>query len=336
MAPVGGAFVTIPPASYTLEYPYSRTTGKVVGAFLTGVRDGRLLGIRCGDKVLCPPLEYDPETGEELAHDFVPVGPGGTVETATWIARPTRKHPFQTPFAFALIKLDGADTALVHAVKASGPEAVKKGTRVVAQFRQERTSAITDLYFAPEDEAEDGYVPPGEGEVEMTEHLISLDFEEPLSDHRTRFAQGLLDGKFIGARSPASGKVYFPSKGYDPLERVRMSEADEVELAHTGTVVSYTIITPVQYYGQEETEPYIRCAILLDGSDQPIGQQDIKDIKPDEFRAGMRMRAIFRPKEQRSIEGMDNRWGSTADVIERWEPTGEPDVPFEQYREHVF
>jgi uncharacterized OB-fold protein len=328
--------VAIPPASYTLEYPYSRTTGKVVGAFLTGVRDGRIIGIRCGDKVLCPPMEHDPETGEELAHDFVPVGPGGTVETATWIAKPTRKHPFQTPFAFALIKLDGADTAMVHAVKASSPDAVKKGTRVLAQWRDERKSAITDLYFAPEAEATDSYVPPGEGEVEMTEHLISLDFVEPLSEHRVRHAEALLDGRFVGAKSPASGKVFFPSKGYDPLSRVRMTAADDVELPFTGTVVSYTVITPVQYYGQEETEPYIRAAVLLDGADTTLGQQDIRDIPIDEFRSGLRVRAILRPKEERSVEGMDNRWGNVGNVVERWEPTGEPDVPFEEYREHVF
>ncbi len=132
-------------ASYTLEYPYSRTTGKVVGAFLTGIRDGRIMGIRCGDKVICPPLEFDPETGAELAHDFVPVGPGGTVETATWIARPTRKHPFQTPFFFALIKLDGADTPLLHAVDAGSEDKLAKGTRVVARWADEPCGGITDL-----------------------------------------------------------------------------------------------------------------------------------------------------------------------------------------------
>ena len=328
--------MAIPPARYTLEYPYTRTTGKVVGAFLTGVRDGRLLGIRCGDRVLCPPLEYDPETGDELAPEMVEVGPGGTVETATWIAEPTRKHPFQEPFAFALIRLDGADTPLVHAVKAASPDAVRKGTRVMAQWRPERRSAITDVYFVPEADAADAYVPPGEGEVEMTEHLISLDFEETLSPHRQRYAQGLLDGRFIGARSPASGKVYIPSKGYDPIERVRMTEADDVELPHTGTVVSYTVITPVQYYGQEETDPYIRASILLDGADQPLGQQDIRNIAVEDFRSGLRVKASFRPPGERSVESVDNRWGGTGEVIDHWQPTGEPDVPFDEYSEHVY
>ena len=326
----------LPPISYTLEYPYTRTVGPVVGPFLTGLRDGRILGIRCGERVLCPPLEFDPDTGDTLPPDFVEVGPGGTVEGVTWIAVPTRKHPFDEPFAFALIRLDGADTAMVHAVKAGGPDEVTVGSRVRAQYREERASAITDLYFAPEAQAEDRYFPPGEGEVEITEHLISLSFSEPLADHRARFAKGLLAGKFIGQKSPASGKVYIPSKGYDAIERVLMDESCDVELPHTGTIVSYTIITPVQYYGQKETEPYIRASVILDGADVPLGQQDIRNIPIDDFEAGIRVRAVFKPESERTLLDMDNRWGGTGTCLDHWEPTGEPNVPFEKFSEHVF
>ena len=52
-----------------------------------------------------------------------------------------------------------------------------------------------------------------------------------------------------------------------------MSEADDVELAQTGTVTNYTVVTP-QYYGQEETEPFVRTTISLDppgGSLMPPG-----------------------------------------------------------------
>jgi uncharacterized OB-fold protein len=322
--------------SYKIEYPYTRTTGPVVGRFLTALRDGKLIGIRCGKRVICPPIEFDPETGKELARDYVDVGPGGVVRTWTWIAEPTTKHPFQEPFAFALIQLDGADTTLAHAVKARGPEAMSTGMRVRAQWRKERKSAISDVYFVPEDDAKNDYVPPGQGEVEITEHLISLSFAEPMHAYRKRYADGLLAGKFIGQKSPASGKVYIPSKGYDPIERVVMTEKDDVEVKPTGTVVAYTVITPVQYYGQKETEPYIRASILLDGADQPLGQQDIRDIPVAEFRPGLRVRAIFKPPGERDLGEMDNRWGSTGQVLARWERTGEPDVPYEQVAEHAY
>ena len=140
----------LPNVEMTLEYPYTRTTGPVIGPFLTGLRDGRILGNRCGDRVLCPPLEYDPDTSEPLEPEFVEVGPGGTVRSWTWVAHPTPKHPFDHPFAFALIQLDGADTPIAHAVDAGSIEAMSTGMRVAAQYRDERDGAITDVYFVPE------------------------------------------------------------------------------------------------------------------------------------------------------------------------------------------
>jgi hypothetical protein len=322
--------------SYNLEYPYQRTTGPVTGPFLTGLRDGKLLGIRCGDKVLCPPLEFDPDTLAELEPDFVEVGPGGTVENWTWVSEPTRKHPLQEPFAFATIKVDGSDTPMIHAIKASSVDVMERGLRVQAMYREERVGAISDVYFMPESEAYDQKIPKGKGDVPISEHLISLDFEENFAPTRRRYLEGLQAGKFIGQKSPASGKVYIPSKGYDPIERVAMTEADDVEIGFKGTVTTFTVITPVAYYGQEETEPYIRASVLLDDSDTPLGQQDIRNIPIDDFRAGMRVEAIFRPENERDFDGIDNRWGGTGGVIERWEPTGEPDVPFEVFSEHVY
>ena len=65
----------------TIQFPYKRSLGPVLGAFMTALTDRRIIGIRSGDRVIVPPLEWDPDTAEELAHDFVDVGPAGTVET---------------------------------------------------------------------------------------------------------------------------------------------------------------------------------------------------------------------------------------------------------------
>ncbi len=317
------------PTSFTLEFPYQRTLGPVIGPFITGLRDGKVLGIRCGDRVICPPVEYDPETSASLEPDMVEVGPGGTVELFTWVSDPSTKHPFQEPFAFAQVKLDGADTAITHAVKASGPDAMSKGMRVVAQFRDERVGSITDVYFVPEADAVEQNIEAGEESVEISEHKISMVFEENLYASRARYAQGLLDGKFIGQRSPASKKVTIPGKGYDPIAGILMTEKDDVELSDVGTAVSFTVIAPLQYQGQTKTEPYVSAMILLDGSDQPLVQQEIHTIPTDEFRSGMRLRAKFKPKSERDVSSIDNNWMfcSTGDVIECWEHTGEPDAP---------
>ena len=50
----------------TITFPYKRSLGPVIGAFMTALTEQRILGIRYGDQVLVPPLEWDPQTGAEL------------------------------------------------------------------------------------------------------------------------------------------------------------------------------------------------------------------------------------------------------------------------------
>jgi uncharacterized OB-fold protein len=127
---------------FTLEFPYRRSLGPVVGGFFTGLRDGKVLASRTKDgRVLCPPLEYDPETGEAVQDGLIEVSSEGVVEHATFIDSPMRKHPLQTPFSWALVKLDGADTSLLHAVDGR----VGAGDRVKIRWRTERTGNITDI-----------------------------------------------------------------------------------------------------------------------------------------------------------------------------------------------
>lgn len=139
-------------AGHVLEYPYTRSVGPVIGRFLGGLRDGRIEGVRARDgRVIVPPTEYDPATGETLGDDWVEVGPGGVVQTWAWVSTPRAKHPLQRPFAWALVRLDGADTAMLHALDADGPEAVRTGMRVRVRWRDERSGAITDIEcFEPE------------------------------------------------------------------------------------------------------------------------------------------------------------------------------------------
>jgi uncharacterized OB-fold protein len=138
-------------ATHVVEYAYRRSVGPVLGAFFSALQERRLLGARTrGGRVLCPPAEYDPETGEATG-ELVPVGPGGSVASWTWVPEPQARHPLQRPFAFALVRLDGADTELLHAVDAGSPAAMRTGMRVVPRFRAEPEGGIRDLEcFVPE------------------------------------------------------------------------------------------------------------------------------------------------------------------------------------------
>ena len=138
-------------APHVLEYPYTRSAGEVIGRFFAGLKERHIFGIRARDgRVLVPPQEYDPETSEAL-DEWIEVADIGTVTTWSWVYEPREKHPLQQPFAFALIRLDGADTALLHTVAAASPDAMKTGMRVRARWRPDPVGDITDiLCFDPE------------------------------------------------------------------------------------------------------------------------------------------------------------------------------------------
>jgi uncharacterized OB-fold protein len=137
-----------------LEYPYTRSVGPVISRFLTGLRDGRIEGIRAWDgRVLVPPTEYDPETGDAVS-EFVEVGQSGTVTTWAWVSTPRAKHLLDHPFAWALVRLDGADTGMLHMVDAGEEARMSTGMRVRVRWRDERKGHITDIAcFEPEDAA---------------------------------------------------------------------------------------------------------------------------------------------------------------------------------------
>ncbi len=145
MADIEAPDVVALTAPHELEYTYTRSVGLVIGRFLGALEERRIVGVRARDGlVLVPPQEYD-ETGEATTDEFVEVGQSGVVTAWTWIAQPRPKHPLQRPFAFALIRLDGADTSMLHIVDAGDEASMRNGMRVRARWREERRGEIHDI-----------------------------------------------------------------------------------------------------------------------------------------------------------------------------------------------
>jgi uncharacterized OB-fold protein len=144
-------------APLVLEYPFTRTVGPVQSAFLTGLREGVLLGVRTQDgRVMCPPVEYDPVTSAELT-ELVELPDTGTVTTWSWEPSPRPNQPLDRPFAWVLVRIDGADTSMLHALDAGSPDAVSTGMRVRVRWAEERSGAITDIAcFEPAGDGDGG------------------------------------------------------------------------------------------------------------------------------------------------------------------------------------
>ncbi|HEY3673583.1 MAG TPA: OB-fold domain-containing protein, partial [Acidimicrobiia bacterium] len=227
----------------TIQFPYKRSLGPVVGAFMTALTDRRIIGIRSGDRIISPPLEWDPDTAEELAHDFVDVGPAGTVESWSWVATPTTQHPLDVPFAFALIRLDGADTTFLHAVDAGSIDTMSTGMRVAPRWRAARIGHITDIEaFVP---GEEPVVSDDDGgavdePVTMMDYNASITYTLPVTANVKRAEEANDEGRFLGLKCPICSRTYTGGKGYCPVDAIELTREYEVDLPQVGVVTSYT------------------------------------------------------------------------------------------------
>jgi uncharacterized protein len=132
-------------AQHVLEFGYTRSLGPTLAAFFQGLRDKKLVGAKTqSGRVIVPPTPHDPDTGEDIA-ELVDLPDTGTVTTWAWVSKPRPKHPLQHPFAFALVLIDGADTAMLHAVDAADESKMSTGMKVKARWAAEPQGSILDL-----------------------------------------------------------------------------------------------------------------------------------------------------------------------------------------------
>ncbi|MDQ1509442.1 MAG: uncharacterized protein QOG50_1286 [Actinomycetota bacterium] len=320
---------------HVLDYPggYTRSVGPVIGRFLTGLRNGRIEAVRLADgRVLVPPTEYDPTTSAEVAADgshWIEVGPRGTVQTFTWVAQPRAgKHTLTKPFAFALIRPDGADTALLHVVDCGVADAMRVGMRVAPRWRAVRTGHITDI---------EAWVPLGDGEEpEPAPIHVPADDEQPVTAITTvtrleytltpgaataRYLAGLGEGKIIGARAPSSQDVYAGSRGTDPI--TGDATTIEVEVRDSGVITTFCVVNIPGLSELAPEIPYVSAQILLDGANNTFFGL-IRGVEVDEVHMGQRVKAKW--ADELKPDHTSILW---------WEPTGEPDEDYARYKDYL-
>ena len=269
-----------------------------------------------------PPFEYDP-VGSEPPGELTEAGPEGTVVSWSWMPEPLAGQPLAGPFAWALIRLDGADTAMLHAVDAGSAAAMRTGLRVRARWAANRVGSIRDIAcFEPCDTP--GPAPSAGGQastagpVTGTITPVRLSYMHTASPGESAYLRGLADRRLLGQRCGVCGQVYVPPRGTCPADGVPTQE--EVELPDTGTVTTFCVVN-VGYPGQRAsglTPPYVAAAVLLDGADIAF-QHLVLGCEPGEVRMGLRVRAVW-----------DDSGG-----ISHFAPAGEPDATYETYARHL-
>lgn len=168
----------------------------------------------------------------------------------------------------------------------------------------------------PADAADDA----GDGVVTSVRTPIRLEYDYTPGLAGSRFLRAVREGDIRGRRCPGCEQVYVPPRGACPMCGEALGE--EVEVADTGTVATFAIVNVSSH---DVELPYVAAEVLLDGADTTATFL-LKGVEPDEVRMGMRVKAHWKPPEER-----DFNLGN----IEYVEPTGEPDADFETYKEQI-
>ncbi|KAA0021953.1 Zn-ribbon domain-containing OB-fold protein [Antrihabitans cavernicola] len=315
-----------PPLSAPLnpQFDYTRSVGPTIGGFLTALRERRVVGARGSDgRVYVPPPEYDPVTFAPPT-DLIDVADVGTVLTWSWVAKPSDGQPLDKPFAFALIRLDGADTALLHAVDVETSDRMSTGMRVHARWAQQPTGSIHDVVCFDPGEPETSTVPMQSDEPAVTVITtpVRLEYMHTASDAESNYLRALAQGKLLGGRTDPNGKIYIPPRGASPADGRPTTEY--VELPDHGIVTTFCVVN-VPFLGQRIKPPYIAAYVLVDGADIAFLHL-ILECDPAEVRMGMRVEAVWKPREQ---------WGYSLENIDHFRPTGEPDADYDSYKHHL-
>jgi uncharacterized protein len=310
-------------APHVLEYPYERSTGPVIGAFLTALRERRVVGIRGRDgRVLVPPQEYDPDTSDPL-EEVVAVSDTGTLVSWSWNPAPRPGQPLDRPFAWALVRLDGADTPMLHVLAVDDLGEITAGMRVRIRWAEQTRGTITDIAaFEPGEGA--GVTAGGAGTEPVTSVAtpIRLDYTYTAGPVATGFLRGTQERKLLGRRCSSCAKVYLPPRGVCSMCGAAFTD-EIVEVAQVGTVATFAVVN-VNFASREVELPYAAVEVRFDGADT-TAQFLIQGCPLDEVRMGMRVRAVWK----------DGELEPTLSNVTHVEPVDEPDAPFESYQEHV-
>jgi uncharacterized OB-fold protein len=140
------------------DIPYRHTAGLAASRFFRELKDNkRIMGLRCPScrRVLVPPRGFCERCFVPI-EEWVEVKDTGILTSFTITYAQFTSLP-DPPYCVALIKLDGADTGLMHYVGGvdlheleEAKKAITVGMRVQAVWRDEREGKITDIeHFRP-------------------------------------------------------------------------------------------------------------------------------------------------------------------------------------------
>ena len=319
-------------APVTVAFDYTRSTGPVLGRFLTGLRDGVVVGGRTSDgEVVVPPPEFDPVTHEPTT-DFVEVAAdrhGHLVDLGA--ASRSQGQPLRPAVRLRAGHPRRRRRAVLHALDVASPDEVSTGMRVQVRWAEERVGAITDIAcFEPladdglEARALDAPSATAETTTPVTGVItpVALDYLYAASPEESAFYRGLAEGRILGQRCPTCQKVYVPPRSACPADGTPTT--DEVELPDTGH--GDDVLHRQRAVPRPEDHAAVRLGV------RPARRRGHRVPAPDPRHPGR-----GGPDGHAGRGGLEAARGVGHHDREHQPlpPTGEPDADYETYKQHL-
>ncbi|MCX6006736.1 MAG: Zn-ribbon domain-containing OB-fold protein, partial [Chloroflexi bacterium] len=132
--------------------PYKYSVGSLASKFFIDLRDKKKITAakcpKCGF-VNFPPRSVCPKCFSKI-EDLVELPGTGTLVTFTQVHYDSAVQAVKPPYAIGVIKMDGADTSMVHFLGDVDFKSLKAGMKLEPVFAEKRNANILDIkYFKP-------------------------------------------------------------------------------------------------------------------------------------------------------------------------------------------
>ena len=139
-------------AEHHILMGYRNSAGPIRSKFLIELRDNkRIMGVKCLEcgLIYVPPKPNCVKCLSKM-EEWVEVSDKGPLISYTVVDSPDSLVGKEPPFAYGIIKLDGADTAIVHFIGGVDFKNISSGMQLKAVFKDERSASILDIsHFEP-------------------------------------------------------------------------------------------------------------------------------------------------------------------------------------------
>ena len=145
------------------------------------------------------------------------------------------------------------------------------------------------------------------------ESLIHLEYQYTAGSATTTFLNQVKEGRLVGQACPKCQAVYVPPRGSCPRDGI--ATTIEVPLTDKGCIESFTVVH-IPIPGNPIVPPYVCAMVRLDKANISF-MHLIQGVEIDNIRIGMRIQAVWKPKEE---------WTHSLENIKWFAPIDEPDI----------